>query len=124
MGRPAVFLALMLAFGATASFAAESENFQVKTTRDLVTLCSAKMGDADYDAAKGYCLGFIDAAHDYHAVITSGDMLRPITCPGKMTTRQQVIDMFLAWARNNEGLLDGESPIQGLMRAASARWPC
>lgn len=124
MGRPAVFLALVLACGATASFAAESENFQVKTTRDLVTLCSAKMGDADYDAAKGYCLGFIDAAHDYHAVITSGDMLRPITCPDKMTTRQQVIDMFLAWARNNGGLLDSESPIQGLMRAASARWPC
>ena len=72
----------------------------------------------------GYCLGFVDAAHDYHAAVTSGDLLKPIACPGHETTRKEVVNMFLDWARANTALLDTESPIHGLMRAASAKWPC
>ena len=69
-------------------------------------------------------LGFIDAAHDYHQSITSGDLLKPISCPSHQVTRQEVRDVFLMWASSNGALLDTESPIHGLMRAASAKWPC
>ncbi len=101
-----------------------NSDFKVKTTRDLVNLCGVSDSDALHDAAMGYCLGFIDAAHDYHQSITSGELLTPITCPAPEVTRQQAVDAFLAWAKSNQGLLDSESPINGLMRFASAEWPC
>ena len=116
----AAFLALSVSDG----YAAETANFEASTTRDLVELCSAVEGDELFAAAMGYCLGFIDAAHDYHQSVTSGDLLKPISCPDHQVTRQEVRDVFLDWARSNEALLDSESPIHGLMRAASARWPC
>lgn len=119
-----ILLATALALGAVSAHAVELADFEVQTTRDLVSLCSVSSDSDMYGAAMGYCLGFVDAAHDYHAVITSGDLLKPIACPGHETTRQELVDMFLGWARSNDGLLDGESPIQGLMRAASAKWPC
>mgnify|MGYP001551683342 CR=1 FL=1 len=117
-------LGAVLVLAAPVASAVNQTDFEVRTTRDLVSLCSATQGSDMYGAAMGYCLGFVDAAHDYHAAITSGDMVKPITCPGHKTTRQEVVDMFLAWAKANDGLLDNESPIQGLMRAASAKWPC
>lgn len=124
MKIPAILLASALAIAAPPAYTADKADFNVRTTRDLVNLCSVQSDGDMYEAAMGFCLGFLDAAHDYHAAITSGDMLQPIACPGHQTTRQEVVDMFLAWARANESLLDNESPIHGLMRAASAKWPC
>lgn len=124
MMRPGLVLALTLVLGIPTAYGTDATDFEVKTTRDLVNLCSVASGDATHDAAMGYCLGFVDAAHDYHAAITSGELLKPIACPEPTTTRQQVVEVFVDWARSNDGLLDNESPIHGLMRAVSARWPC
>ena len=117
-------LAMALLLAGSPVLALDKSDFEVKTTRDLVTLCSATANDDMYEAAMGYCLGFVDAAHDYHAAVTSGDLLKPIACPGHETTRKEVVNMFLDWTRANTALLDTESPIHGLMRAASAKWPC
>ena len=117
-------LGIGLVCAATAAFSAENPNFKVKTTRDLVNLCSEPTGSTFYDAAMGYCIGFIDAAHDYHQAVTAGDLLKPIACPGAKVTRQDMVDMFLAWSKSHGDLLDSESPIHGLMRAASDKWPC
>ena len=121
-----LFLSVVLALicVAPAANAADSPEFNAKTTADLVELCSAPLDAMFYQASMAYCLGFIDAAHDYHSVITSGDLLRPIACPGPGVTRQEMIDVFLAWAAKNPGLLKGEGPIHGLMRAASDKWSC
>lgn len=117
---PGVLLMLI----AAPSLAVDQSDFEVKTTRDLVELCSASSESDVYGAAMGYCLGFVDAAHDYHAVVTQGDVLAPVACPGHTTTRREVVDAFLSWAKDNDALLDTESPLNGLMRAAAARWPC
>jgi len=124
MKIPTFVLTIALAVAAPSAYTAEMDDFNVSTTRDLVSLCSTPSGDDMYAAAMGFCLGFVDAAHDYHAALTSGDLVKPIACPGHTTSRQEVIDMFLQWARANDSLLDNESPIHGLMRAASAKWPC
>jgi hypothetical protein len=124
MKKLIVILTASLVLVATFSQAADTSDFNASTTRDLVNLCSVSDGDELYAAAMGYCLGFVDAAHDYHQSITSGELLEPIACPGHDVTRQELVDVFLAWAGANGGLLDGESPIHGLMRAASAKWPC
>jgi len=114
----------LLLFPATYALSAETANFAAQTTRDLVRLCSAPESNELHTTAMGYCLGFVDAATDYHAVITSGDLLEPVACPGRTVTRREVVDVFLAWARRNDALLDTEGPIHGLMRAASDKWPC
>ena len=106
------------------TYAADSPEFNVKTTADLVKLCSMPVDAMFYQAGMGYCLGFIDAAHDYHAAITSGDLLKPIACPGQDVTRRQIVDVFLDWAAKNPDLLANESPINGVMRAVTAKWPC
>ena len=119
-----LLVAISLAVSMPIAYSANKEDFNVQTTRGLVNLCSAESGEDLYEAAMGFCLGFVDAAHDYHAVVTSGDMLPPVACPGHKTTRQEVVDMFLEWAKANDAMLDKESPIQGLMRAAADKWPC
>jgi hypothetical protein len=107
-----------------AAVAQDSTDFTVKTSRHLVNLCSVTAGQDDYEAAMGYCLGFMDGVHDYHAVLTSDALLKPVACPGHQTTRGEFVSMFLDWAAANPSLLDNESPIQGVMRAAAQKWPC
>ncbi len=118
--------ALLLAslFAASGAYSVEDADFNMKTSRDLMDLCSAPKGDVNYDAAMGYCLGYIDAAQDYHRAITSGDLLSPIACPGHHVTRREMADVFVEWAKGNGDLLDNESPINGVMRAATEKWPC
>ena len=111
-------------FTASYALSADTSDFAAKTTRDLVKLCSVAEGDDLHGAAKGYCLGFVDAATDYHAVVTSGELLKPLTCPPGSATRGDVVDVFLAWAKKNDALLDTENPIHGLMRALIEQWPC
>ncbi|MDH3840709.1 MAG: Rap1a/Tai family immunity protein [Chromatiales bacterium] len=124
MKKSGVFLGWLLVLATAPAVAVDTTNFEVKTSRDLVALCSTSASDPLYHAAMGYCLGYVDGAHDYHLSITSGELLKPIACHGPEVTRQQVVDVFLAWSRNNDSLLDKEAPIHGLMRAVSAKWPC
>lgn len=124
MKRTTLILMATLFFAAPSTYALDASDFDVRTTGNLVTLCSASENDPMHDAAMGYCYGFVDAAINYHRVVTSGELLSTITCPDHKVTRQELRDAFLAWAGKNESLLDGESPIQGVMRAASAKWPC
>ena len=124
MKRKILALIAVAAGYASPAVALDSADFEAKTTRNLVNLCSATWGDEDYQAAMGFCLGYLDAAHDYHRTISSGDLVKPISCPKGPVTRQQLLDVFLAWAKANPGLLDNESPIHGVMRASSAKWPC
>lgn len=115
---------MALAIGSPQVMALTTENFEVTTTRDLVQLCEAPPNDDYYDVAKGFCLGYIDAAMDYHSAMTGESKLEPIVCPDKSLTRDEVIAVLLDWAGTNQALLDGEDPIHGVMRAASNRWPC
>jgi hypothetical protein len=124
MKKTGICLSLLLAFAAAPSGAVETANFELNTTGDLVELCSVTASDPLYDAAMAYCLGYVDGAHDYHHSVTAGTLLKPIACPSIDVTRQQVVDAFLAWSRNNGPLLEQEGPIHGLMRAVSAKWPC
>lgn len=119
-------IAWMMAFaiGSPQAVALTAENFTVTTTRDLVRLCEATPSDALYDVAKGFCLGYVDAAMDYHTALTGESKFKPIVCPDGSLTRDQVVAELLRWASSNQQLLDSEDPIHGVMRSASNRWPC
>ena len=83
--KPSRTLALtLLLFPANCALSADAMNFAALTTRDLVRLLNSPESNELYGAAIGYyCLGFVDVATDYDAVITSGDLLEPVVCPGR-----------------------------------------
>ena len=50
-------------------------------TEQLLELCGTSPDDADYVAAVAFCMGYIDAALDYHAALTGTGRSAAITCP-------------------------------------------
>jgi hypothetical protein len=108
----------------TSALAAPPAGKDVATTRELVQLCSVSADDPAYAAAMGFCLGYIDAALDYHAALTSGEKFEAIVCPGAGLTRQEVVAVFLDWSSRNPQQLDTGSPVENLMRAVYEKWPC
>ena len=91
------------------------DNYDVSTTGDLIALCSVSVDDPLYNAAMGFCLGYIDAAMDYHEALT---------CPDTKVAREEVVGAFVDWSNHNAQYLEVETPVQGVMRAAAEKWPC
>jgi hypothetical protein len=100
------------------------EGFEVVNTGHLVELCSVSADDPLYNAAMGFCLGYMDAAMDYHQALTAGDKYQPIACPNMEITRKQLAAVLLDWSKVNAAYLGNETPVHGVMRAASDKWPC
>lgn len=90
------------------------------TTRALAELCTA--GEA---AGTGYCRGFMVGIGQYHAELTVGRGGRPpVFClPEPSPTLEAAQASFVAWAQANPQYA-GEKAIIGLMRWASAAYPC
>ena len=118
----AAFGAVMMVCSAQA-VAVTPDDFKVQTTRDLVKLCKVDP-DADlYSTARAFCLGYVDGTWDYHLSLT-GPLSPPIACPGPDVTRDQAIEVYLDWAKKHADQFKGETPVNGLMRAFTDKWPC
>ena len=117
-------IALTALAAAPQNWAGVSEGHQVVTTQDLVELCSVSAGDRRYDAAMAFCLGYIDAAMDYHAALTAGPKYDPIACPKTTVTREEVVVVLKEWSKRNPQHLNSEAPVVGVMRASTEKWPC
>ena len=108
----------------TQGVAATAQQRHVESTGDLVELCSVSADDPLYDAAMGFCLGYIDATMDYHAALTAGPKNDPIACPETAVTREEVVVVLMEWSKRNTGNLNSEAPVVGVMRASAEKWPC
>jgi hypothetical protein len=103
----------------TPSLAGAPEDNQVATTGDLIELCSVSVDDPLYNAAMGFCLGYIDAAMDYHAALTAGPKYDPIACPDTKVSREEVVAVVVEWSKRNPQHQNTETPIHGVMRATT-----
>ena len=103
--------------------AVETSNFNVGTTRDLVELCSAEPADPLYAEALQFCYGYMAGAAHFYRALMHGDRIKPIACPEREVTRQEVVGAFLEWARANAQHME-ELPVESVVRAAVAEWPC
>jgi hypothetical protein len=117
-------IALVAVVVSTQSFAETAAGRQVKTAGELAELCGVSADDPSYAAAMGFCLGYIDAALDYHAALTSGAKYKPIVCLHAGLTREEVVTVFLDWSKANPESLNDGAPIEGVMRAVFEKWPC
>lgn len=118
------FFAIMALLATSQAAALNPMGFDVEKTSHLVELCSVSAQDPLYNEAMGFCLGYVDAAIDYHQAMTAGDKYAPVACPKEEVTREELIVVFLDWSKANTGYMDNESPVNGIFRAASAKWPC
>ena len=117
-------IALAVVLASTQTLAATPQGKHVKTTGDLVVLCDVSRDNPIYEAAMGFCLGYIDAVIDYHTALTAGPEYDPIVCPQREVTREEVVMVLLDWSKRNTSHLKSETPVHGLIRAASEKWPC
>lgn len=119
-----VLAATATAGGAVAAVAAvEPDAFRFADTRALFRLCSADESDVLFSEARHACYGFMyGVGLFYKQAIESGHM-RAVVCPGGELTRERMREVFVAWALAHPEHLH-ESPVDGLLRAAAAAWPC
>ena len=120
-GEVAAFGAFWLA--AWPASAVEMANFNVGTTADLVELCSTDPGDPLYAEATQFCYGYLAGTSHFHQAMVHNNRVRAIACPQEQVTRRDVVAVFLDWAKANPQHM-GELPVESVMRAAVATWPC
>jgi hypothetical protein len=117
-------LAMVAIITSPQTLAGTSLNYDVPTMGDLVVLCNVSADDPAFEAARGFCLGYIDAAMDYHAALTAGPKYPAIVCPDGSLSREEVVGVVLEWSKTNSEHAKSEAPVDGVMRALVEKWPC
>jgi hypothetical protein len=102
---------------------AETRNFDLETTADLVALCSCPPDDPLYAQALQFCYGYLAGmAHLHRALVEDGKIER-LACPSHEVAREELAGLFLDWVRDNPAALDTPA-VESVKRAAVAAWPC
>ncbi len=120
----AVALAITAASGARAAPVTQ-DDFQLATTANLVSLCSATDTDPLYTAAKNFCHGF--AVGTYRALMIEEAAARAkhklVCMPATQPTREQAISGFVSWASGRPATL-ASSPTDGIAEYFASQYPC
>ena len=103
--------------------AVETSNFNLATTQDLIALCTSRPDDPLYAEALQFCYGYMAGVAQLHRALVRADAVKPVACPHHEVTREELVQVFLGWARENPGAAD-ELPAENVRRAATAAWPC
>jgi hypothetical protein len=116
-------IALMLSPGIAAA-AVTDEDFEVKTTRNLLNLCTVSADDPRAKEAIQMCQGYLVGAYDYYVAENSGkDSMRLVCMPNPAPTRNEAVAMFVEWAKANQQYMN-DRPVDTEFRFLSAKWPC
>lgn len=99
------------------------ESFVLKDAQALVTACTVPEGNPLYQTAKGFCLGYMTGAMQLYSAAAASPNVKNFVCPGHVVSRAEMRDVFLAWAAANPQHMS-EPAIDGLVRAAVAKFPC
>jgi len=104
--------------------AVTEEDFKVKTTQNLINLCTAVSDDPFRDKAIHFCHGYLVGAYDYHVTEHSGQEGKLLFCiPDPAPSRNAAIAMFVEWAKARPQYM-GEKPVETEFRFLVEKWPC
>jgi hypothetical protein len=102
----------------------KAENFEVKTTGDLLALCTASPEDPLYSSALHFCHGYLVGAFHYYTASTSGPNATRIVClPENRPSRNEIIKRFVEWT-NARPEYWKELPVETEFRFLTETWPC
>lgn len=122
-----VFPTLMVACAAIwplAGHAAVTEDtFQLRSTGDLLELCSSAPQDRLGTAALNFCEGFGIGAFRVLQEVQSVRGLKMFCMPNPMPTRNEALAAFVAWGKANPDKLD-VAPQDGVMAFLSSQYSC
>jgi hypothetical protein len=104
--------------------AVTSDNFQVRTTEDLVSLCDSPATDPLHKEAINFCEGFMIGALSFHDAEHPDQGPGSLVCmPNPGPTRDGAARMFVQWAKAHAQYMS-EKPVDTLFRFGQATWPC
>ena len=104
--------------------AVTEEDFQVKTTANLMNLCTVAPSDAMAREAIHFCHGYLVGAYHYYTAEASGPEAKPLVCfPDPPPSRGGAIAMFVEWAKAHPQYM-GEKPVETEFRFLMEKWPC
>ena len=107
-----------------AASAVTDEDFEVKTTRSLLNLCTVSAEDARYKEALHFCHGYLVGAFHYYLASVSGPNAKRHVCPpDPPPTRNAAIAGFVAWARARPQYMI-EAPVETEFRFLTETYPC
>ena len=122
-GLICVLLATILATPGMAR-AVTAEDFQVRTTKELVDLCTVSPNDPLVKESIHFCHGYLVGAYNYYLAQASGpDSERLVCLPDPSPTRHQAISMFIEWVKAHPQYLN-ERPVETQFRFLVEKWPC
>ncbi len=99
------------------------DDFELRSTQDLLDICTLDKNDPRRFEAEAFCYGYFKGGADYHRALTSGSRYPPIACPAPGVTARDVVAVFVDYARAHPEYLN-EHPMDTAFRAVSAKWPC
>jgi len=126
MRRTILAIVVALALWPIHASAVDLMVFGLKTTSDLLAVCTTPESDAVHKEAIHYCFGYLEGAVGYHNALSTHKDMKRLTCYPAGTTREDGVRAFIRWAQahQNDTKLMSEAPVIGLMRSLSAQWPC
>ena len=125
MRRPSmwVFLAATMLMPVLVGALTETD-FEAKTTKHLLNLCTASPDDPHYRAAIHFCHGYLVGAYHYHLAQVDGEGGKPLVClPTPPPSRNEAIRLFIAWAQAHPQYMH-ERPVDTEFRFLTEKWPC
>jgi hypothetical protein len=124
----ATIVVVVLGLGLVPSLlpAQDLKSFELKTTRDLLGVCTTPGDNPLRREAVHYCMGFLEGAVGYHNALSTHKDMKRLTCYPSGTTREDGARAFIRWAqaRQDDQKAMSEAPVIGLMRSLNAEWPC
>lgn len=107
-----------------AQAAVTSQDFEVKTTQNLLNLCTASSEDPQAREAIHFCHGYLVGAFHFHqAQVAENSELKLVCFPEPKPSRDQAIDLFISWARKHPEYRN-EMPVETEFRFLTEKWPC
>ena len=119
----AVFVITLLKAGVAVAITAE--DFQVKTTEDLLNLCKVSASEPQAQQAIHFCHGYLVGAFHFHLAESDGpDAAKRLVCiPTSGVTRNEAVAMFVEWVKAHPQYLK-ELPVETEFRFLTEKWPC
>ena len=106
------------------ALAVDTTDFEMKTTRNLLNLCTASPEDNLYAEAVNFCHGYLIGAYHYYETSKKGPNAQSQICvPEPKPSRNDTIDMFVKWAKANKQY-HNELPVETEFRFLMETWPC
>jgi hypothetical protein len=99
------------------------DDYQLRTSGDLLDICSLDSSSPSYWEARGFCLGFFAGGIHLHDALASSEDFPRLACPTGQVTRNDVVAVFVDYARAHPEYLS-ERPMDTVFRAVSDEWPC